>query len=115
MTLPKAQLEDLQLVRNEWAKIVREIGGGARAYLRDTVVEPGGEGCLTIVFLDPMNYDMGKRPTVIGDLERQVEARYGRSIYFKTRLAGRGERLDTIYVTEEELEENIHMDITYED
>ena len=115
VTLPKAQLEDLQLVRNEWAKIVREIGGGARAYLRDTVVEPGGEGCLTIVFLDPMNYDMGKRPTVIGDLERQVEARYGRSIYFKTRLAGRGERLDTIYVTEEELEENIHMDITYED
>ena len=115
VTLPKAQLEDLQLVRNEWAKIVREIGGGARAYLRDTVVEPGGEGCLTIVFLDPMNYDMGKRPTAIGDLERQVEARYGRSIYFKTRLAGRGERLDTIYVTEEELEENIHMDITYED
>ena len=115
VTLPKAQLEDLQLVRNEWAKIVREIGGGARAYLRDTVVEPGGEGCLTIVFLDPMNYDMGKRPTVIGDLERQVEARYGRSIYFKTRLAGRGERVDTLYVTEEELEENIHMDITYED
>ena len=115
VTLPKAQLEDLQLVRNEWAKIVREIGGGARAYLRDTVVEPGGEGCLTIVCFAPMNHDMGKRPTVIGDLERQVEARYGRSIYFKTRLAGRGERLDTIYVTEEELEENIHMDITYED
>ena len=115
VALPKAQLEDLQLVRNEWARLVREMGGGARAYLRDTVVEPGGDGCLTIVFLDPMNYDMGKRPTVIGELERQVEARYGRSIYFKTRLAGRGERLDTIYVTEEELEEKIHMDITYED
>ena len=115
VALPKAQLEDLQLVRNEWARLVREMGGGARAYLRDTVVEPGGDGCLTIVFLDPMNYDMGKRPTVIGELERQVEARYGRAIYFKTRLAGRGERLDTIYVTEEELEEKIHMDITYED
>ena len=84
-------------------------------YLRDTVVEPGGEGCLTIVFLDSMNYDMGKRPTVIGELERKVEDRYGRSIYFKTRLAGRGERFDTIYVTEEELEDKIHMDITYED
>lgn len=65
---PKAQLEDLNLIRNEWAKIVRSIGGGARSYLRDTVVEPGGEGCLTIVFLDPMSYDMGKRPTVIGEL-----------------------------------------------
>ena len=39
----------------------------------------------------------------------------GKSIYFKTRLAGRGERLDTIYVTKEDLEDKIHMDITYED
>lgn len=115
VVLPKAQLEDLALIRNEWAKIVKDMGGGAKVYLRDTVVEPGGEGCLTIVFLDSMNYDMGKRPTVIGELERKVEARYGRSIYFKTRLAGRGERFDTIYVTEEELEDKIHMDITYED
>ena len=115
VALPRAQLEDLKLVRNEWAKIVRSMGGGARSYLRDTVVEPGGGGCLTIVFMDPMNYDMGKRPTVIGELERYVEANFGRSIYFKTRLAGRGERLNTIYVTQEELEEKIHMDITYED
>lgn len=115
VSLPKAQLEDLNLIRNEWAKIVRSIGGGARSYLRDTMVEPGGEGCLTIVFLDSMSYDMGKRPTVIGELERKVEAAYGKSIYFKTRLAGRGERLDTIYVTKEDLEEKIHMDITYED
>ena len=115
VALPRAQLEDLKLVRNEWAKIVRSMGGGARSYLRDTVVEPGGEGCLTIVFMDPMNYDMGKRPTVIGELERYVEANFSRSIYFKTRLAGRGESLNTIYVTQEELEEKIHMDITYED
>lgn len=115
ITLPQAQLEDLKLVRNEWAKIVRSIGGGAKSYLRDTVVEPGGDGCLTIVFMDSMNYDMGKRPTVIGELERYVETTYGKSLYFKTRLAGRGERLDTIYITEEELEDKIHMDITYED
>ena len=115
VALPQAQLEDLKLVRNEWAKIVRSIGGGAKSYLRDTVVEPGGEGCLTIVFMDSMSYDMGKRPTVIGELERYVETNFGRSIYFKTRLAGRGERLNTIYVTQEDLEEKIHMDITYED
>lgn len=115
VALPKAQLEDLKLVRNEWGKIVRSVGGGARAYLRDTVVEPGGDSCLTIVFMDPMSYDMGKRPTVIGQLEQQVQEKYGRSLYFKTRLAGRGERLNTIYVTEEELEDKIHMDITYED
>lgn len=115
MSLPKAQLEDLKLVRNEWARIVRSIGGGAKSYLRDTVVEPGGESCLTIVFMDSMNYDMGKRPTVMGELERYVETNFGKSIYFKTRLAGKGERLDTIYVTPEDLENKIHMEITYED
>ncbi len=115
VSLPAAQLEDLNLVRNEWGKLVRAMGGGARAYLRDTVVEPGGESCLTIVFMDPMNYDMGKRPTVIGQLEQLVQEKYGRSIYFKTRLAGRGEALNTIYVTQDELEEKIHMDITYEE
>ena len=34
VALPRAQLEDLKLVRNEWAKIVRSMGGGARSYLR---------------------------------------------------------------------------------
>lgn len=115
VSLPSAQLEDLNLIRNEWAKIIRNAGGSARACFRDTVVEPGGEGCLTIVFLDSMSYDMGRRPTVIGQLEQLVQDNYGKSIYFKTRLAGRGERLDTIYVTKEDLEDKIHMDITYED
>lgn len=115
VSLPPAQLEDLNLIRNEWAKIIRSAGGSARACFRDTVVEPGGEGCLTIVFLDSMSYDMGRRPTVIGQLEQLVQDNYGKSIYFKTRLAGCGERLDTIYVTKEDLEDKIHMDITYED
>ena len=115
VSLPPAQLEDLNLIRNEWAKIIRSAGGSARACFRDTVVEPGGEGCLTIVFLDSMSYDMGRRPTVIGQLEQLVQDNYGKSIYFKTRLAGRGERLDTIYVTKEDLEDKIHMEIAYED
>ena len=86
-----------------------------KSLLQGYSVEPGGEGCLTIVFLDSMSYDMGRRPTVIGQLEQLVQDNYGKSIYFKTRLAGRGERLDTIYVTKEDLEDKIHMDITYED
>ena len=113
--LPRAQLEDLKLIRNEWGKLVRALGGGARSYLRDTVVEPGGDSCLTIVFMDPMSYDMGKRPTVMGQLETIVQEKYGKSIYFKTRLASKGEAFNTIYVTEEDLEQKIHMDITYED
>ena len=64
-------------------------------------------------FLDSMSYDMGRRPTVIGELEQLVQANYGKSIYFKDTAGwtmGRG--LDTIYVTKEDLEDKIHMDIT---
>ena len=61
VSLPPAQLEDLNLIRNEWAKIIRSAGGSARACFRDTVVEPGGEGCLTIVFLDSMSRSEERR------------------------------------------------------
>ncbi len=36
-------------------------------------------------------------------------------MYFKTRLKERGSALIRIYVSEEELKEAIHMDITVED
>lgn len=115
MTLPKAQLEDLNLIRNEWGKIVREMGMSIRPSFRETVVEPAGDSCLCIVFSDAMNFSMGSRPSILGDLERHVEQAYGKSIYFKARLREGGERLDTRYITDEELRENIHMDITIED
>ena len=114
-TLPKAQLEDLNLIRNEWGKIVREMGMSIRPSFRETVVEPAGDSCLCIVFSDAMNFSMGSRPSILGDLERHVEQAYGKSIYFKARLRENGERLDTRYITDEELRENIHMDITIED
>ena len=115
VSLPSAQMEDLNLIRNQWGKIVRGLGPVEARYFRDTVVEPGGEGCLTIVFMDSMGYEVGKRPKTMTALEQYVATNYGKSIYFKTRLAGQGERFDTIYVTEDELREKIHMDITYEE
>ncbi|MGI5948078.1 MAG: DNA polymerase III subunit gamma/tau [Lachnospiraceae bacterium] len=115
VSLPAAQLEDLNLIRNEWGKIVREMGMSIRPSFRDTVVEPSGESCLCIVFSNAGNYAIGSRPSVLGDLERRIEEVYGKKLYLKSRLAGAGERLDTIYVSDEELRQNIHMDITIED
>lgn len=115
VSIPRAQLEDLNMVRNEWGKIVRAMGMSIRPCYRETVVEPAGESCLCIVFTDPMNYTMGSRPSILGDIERYVEQVYGKSIYFKARLRESGERMDTRYITDEELRENIHMDITIED
>ena len=115
VSLPKAQLEDLNMIRNEWGKIVRDMGLSIRPSFRETVVEPAGDSCLCIVFNDPMNFAIGSRPSVLGDLERYVEQKYGKSLYFKSRMRENGERMDTRYISDDELRENIHMDITIED
>ena len=70
---------------------------------------------LCIVFADAMNFHMGSRPSILGDIERYVEQMYGKSIYFKARLRESGERMDTRYITDDELRNNIHMEITIED
>jgi len=115
VAIPKAQLEDLNLIRQDWGKIIRDLGGAVRPSFRDTVLEPSGYSSLCIVFSNPDSYAIGSRPTVLGNLERYVEEQYGREMYFKARLKGSGERLNTIYVSDEELKHAIHMDITIED
>ena len=107
--------EDLNLIRNEWGNIIRQMGMSIRPSFRDTVVEPSGDSCLCIVFSDPINYAIGNRPSVIGSLERFVAEKYGKTIYFKTRQRETGERSNTIYVSDEELREKIHMDISIEE
>ena len=113
--LPRGQLEDLNMIRNEWGRIIRQIGGSVRSAFRSTVVEPAGESCLCVVFTSPDAFAIGNRPTILGEIERYVEGAYGKAISFKARLAGAGERFDTIYVSRQELEEKIHMDIQEED
>ncbi len=115
IALPKGQLEDLNLIRNEWGKIIRELGGPIRASFRDTLVEPAGESSLCIIFSDQSNYLIGSRASTLSEFERYVEDHYQKSITFKARLKGGGERLDTIYVSDEEIKANILMDITIED
>lgn len=90
-------------------------GRTIRPSFRDTVVEPSGESCLCIVFSGQDNYAIGSRPTVLGELEHYIEEKYGKTLYLKTRVKNAGERLNTIYVSDEELKEAIHMDITIED
>lgn len=115
VAIPDAQLKDLNLIRNEWGKIIRDLGGAIRPSFRDTVVEPSGESCLCIVFSGQDNYAIGSRPTVLGELEHYIEEKYGKTLYLKTRVKNTGERLNTVYVSDEELKEAIHMDITIED
>lgn len=115
VAIPKAQLEDLELIRREWGKIIRELGGSVRPSFRDTVVEPSGEGCLCIVFSSEDSYAIGSRATVLGALEAYVREHYGKDLYFKVRRRENGESLNTVYVSDEELKNAIHTDIVMEE
>lgn len=115
VVIPQAQLEDLNQIRSDWGKIVREIGGSIRASFRDTVLEPGGDSTLTVVFSNPDSFAIGSRPTVMGELERYVERVYQKAINFRARVKNAGERMNTIYVSDEEFKEKINMEITIED
>ena len=78
-------------------------------------MEPSGDSCLCVVFSNSDSYMIGSRPTVLGEIESYIEKTYGKSLYFKARQKGGSERLDTIYVSDEDLKNNIHMEITIED
>lgn len=115
VVIPRAQLEDLNRINSDWPKILREMGGAVRAGFKDTRLEPGGDGCLCIVFSDVNSYSIGNRPSILKEVEEFVAGKYGKALTFKARLQDSGEPVRTVYVSDEELKENIHMDITIED
>lgn len=114
VVLPRAEYDDLMLIRGEWAKITRLTSGAVRAALKNTAVEPGGEGCLCIVFTLPGNYSIVNRESVLKELKQIVEETCQKSIEFKARLESLGELTDTAYVSDEDLKV-IHEDIVVED
>lgn len=116
VAIPPAQLEDLTLIRKDWEKIVRALGGAIRPCLRDTILEPGGDSCLCVIFKDQSSFALGNRTIVLEALEKYVETQYGKSIHFKTRLKENGERLNTVYISDEELRAVFHTEeITIEE
>lgn len=115
VVLPKTQLGDLTLVRQEWNKIINALGMSIRPAFKETVVEPVGEGRLTIVFQDGRNYNIGSRPNILEEIKSHIAGHYEREIDFLAKLRGNDEVLNNRYVSDEELKENILMDMVIEE
>ena len=117
VTITKAQLEDLNMIRNDWGKIIRNLGGTIRSGLADTVVEPAGDSTMCIVCMNMNSYSIATNldSKRLDEIKEYVANTYHKEIAFKARLRGGGERLDTIYISDEDLKAAIHMDIQTED
>ena len=114
VTISKAQYEDLMLIRGEWPKITRTLGGANRVALKETVVEPAGDSCLCIVCSTEGNFSIVNREAVLLELKATVEENYRKSIDFKARLETSGRAQSTVYVSDEDLKV-IHDNIEIED
>ena len=112
--LPKARYEDLQLVREQWSRIAKALGGAVCPALLGAQAEPFEDGCIMLDFLDPNLYMIGSRESVLSELESYVRDNFRREITFRARLLADGEKKETRYISEEELKEKIHMDIVTE-
>ena len=68
MILPKAQYEDLMMIKKELGKIARQMGGSVRLALQEAVPRPSGEGCLSLEFTDVNYYTIVNRENVLAEL-----------------------------------------------
>ena len=114
VTLSKAQYEDLQMIREQWGKILKDLGGAARPALSEAALEPVGEGTMNLIFYDEAGYMIGGREQVLKKLEDYVRVNYQKEIKFHARFAGDDTNQPVRYISEEELKDKIHMDIVTE-
>ena len=114
ITLPKAEYDDLMLVRKEWPKIVSMLGRSLGSVLRDSFVKPNGESRMSILIEDAMHCQIAGTEAHLEEIRKLVADQYGKDISFSVKSRG-GEMIeDTTYVTDDDLSV-IHMDISEEE
>ena len=114
ITLPKAEYDDLMLVRKEWPKIVSMLGRSLGSVLRDSFVKPNGESRMSILIEDGMHCQIAGTEAHLEEIRKLVADQYGKDISFSVKSRG-GEMIeDTTYVTDDDLSV-IHMDISEEE
>ncbi len=114
VAISKAQYEDLRMIREQWKQIIRDLGASMRPALAEAIVEPVGDGVMSLGFTDETYYLMGAREQVISRLEEYVKANYRKEIKFQAKLLSDKKAGNTRYISEEELKSKIHMDIVTE-
>lgn len=114
VVLPRAQYEDLMMIRGEWTKIAKQMGGPMRAGLRETVLEPAGEGRLGILCADINSFSIVNREPVLLEIKQLVEKTYGKTLDFIVRLNESNKPVSTTYVSDDDLKA-IHDEIVFED
>lgn len=116
VVLPKAQYEDLMLLKAEWKNIVAELDGSNKAALMESYLMPNkGTNSMNIIFENRTKYMVGSREEVLLQLHEIVARRYQKDIEFRAVLTTDAQTRHTLYVTEEEVSQKINYEIDFDD
>lgn len=112
--LPRATFEDLQLIRENWRRIIARADVKARVAMENTIIEPLGEGEMVIVFTDKIYAGIIGRAEVLDSLSAAVRDMFRKQVVFKTKCVEQGYR-QSEYVSDNELKSVFNADIVFSD
>ena len=112
--LEKAKYDDLMALKGRWEEIVGTLSGLNKALMHGTSVETDDGDTMLISFDKAEVYNMSHREAAIEEMRKIVSEKFGKEFSFRARLK-KGNEPDTRYVTEEELNKLIDMEIEIEE
>lgn len=110
--LPRAQYEDLQLLKKEWRKIAAEMPSGLlRSMVAESWVYPNKEKTgMMIATKSKAGYNIISDTENLKLIQSIVSEKYGKDIEFRATQTNTEESRNTVYVMEEDLKQ-INFDI----
>jgi len=112
VTLPQAVPEDVEQVVKNWRSIVSSMSGLSKGYLEKARLTLGGGNELVVVFEDTMAAGLFGRQDEKQALENAIADRIGKQVSVIIKENDSNRPFEESYV---DLEQVIHMDITYDD
>ncbi len=112
--LPPARYEDLQAVRENWGRIIAEADVNTKYALRESFVEPLGDGEMVIVFKDPMYANIIGREEILQSISDAAEKLINKKISFKIKSIEEGYH-QSEYISDDELKDVFKDNIFFSD
>jgi len=109
---PKAMPEDIQQVVQNWNKILMDMVGVTKNYLKHARLSLGGDNVLLLVLEDEMAAEYLNRPEHKAEIESAITERIQSQVEVRIQQNETNRPFEQSYV---DLQEVIHMDVTIED
>lgn len=96
--LETAVTEEIQQAVNNWDRVVTKLGPLVKHSIREGKLTVAGEGKLSIVFTEAVNYDAINRPDTVTDIEKAISEVIGKSVKLDVKLLETGQNFEDHFV-----------------